>query len=272
MPITSHFLQVADCEIALIALTMSANRFGEFEMILSLVNIGLFGALFISHASLAATYTPPADNTPGQVKLNHIIIDSASSVGATIIATDNNPIYGGQVYEMDITQLPAASGGQDATFDSTAQKLSTYSVTESATVKYDITLLLTAANIATPNIFNFTVTELTTRIYGEDSQLLTEKTFIQGPKGEIGATGATGAIDLASKYTRVLASAGEYYAHCPSGSRLVGGGAGCPTNYILSASYPSDQYSDSWFGSCRSIEDLTVNSAPFKINALCIAE
>jgi hypothetical protein len=168
--------------------------------------------------------------------------------------------------------MPAASGAQDASFHSLSQKLVAYGVVESTTKTHDITLLVTGVSLANPNLFTFTVTELSSKVYGANSQLESEKIFIQGPKGDTGATGPAGAIDLGSKYSRVLGESDTYYAHCPTGSRIVGGGAACPANYMLTASYPSENYDNTWYGACRKPDDANAFIAPFKVNALCIAD
>lgn len=225
-----------------------------------------------SQVSFAGAYTPPTGNSPGQININNILIDSTSNAGANLSATDNSPIYGGQVFELDISQMPAASGNQDATFHSLSQKLYANSVVESITKTHDVTLLVTGVSLTNPNVFTFTVTELSSKVYGANSQLESEKIFLQGPKGETGATGPAGAIDLSSKYSRVLGESGTYYAHCPTGAHIVGGGVACPANYVLTASYPSENYDNSWYGACRKSDDANAFIAPFKVNALCIAD
>lgn len=148
--------------------------------------------LFISQACLAAVHIPPDGSNPASIKFVNVLVDAGSNVSASLTATDNAGIHAGQVYELNLDQLGPPAGPQDAAYNSLLQQIVSQNVMETQVMKYDITLQLTRLDLTT-NMLEFTISELRSKMFGTDNQLVEQvTTFIPGPKGEKGVRGDKG--------------------------------------------------------------------------------
>ena len=152
----------------------------------------LYSALTICQPTQAATYTPPALSLPGTLQFDNIQVDASGNFSADLMATDNERIYAGQVFQLKLDQLGSPSGEQDATYDSLSQKIEAQEFISATNQEYSIILQLTRSNSA-EKTFEFTVIELRNNIFGDNKQLLEQITsFMPGPKGDTGARGSRG--------------------------------------------------------------------------------
>ena len=156
-----------------------------------ILNMAMCSILLISQISLAAIHSPPSGGNPGSLQFDNVLVDASSNISATLTATDDAPIYAGQKYTLN-PNLGPPSGSKDSTYHSLTQLLEAQEVMETATQKYDVTLQLTQFNIVT-NTVELTITELRSKMIGDDNQLVEQiTTFMPGPQGDKGDQGEKG--------------------------------------------------------------------------------
>ena len=155
------------------------------------LNMAMWSILLLSQISLAAIHNPPSGGNLGSLQFGNVLVDVSSNISANLTATDNANIYAGQVYTLN-PNLGPPSGAQDAIYSSLTQKIEARNVMETSTMTYDITLHLTRLDLLS-NILEFTITELRSKMIGDDNQLVEQvTTFMPGPKGEKGDQGEKG--------------------------------------------------------------------------------
>lgn len=116
----------------------------------------------------AAQYSVPTLGTSGQVQLDNVTITgdgsaNDSSTGTLLKALDNHPLHTGQVFQLEKTF--AATGSEDATFNTVGGKVNIPALVESALVSHS--LQLSRTNTAP---LQFTVTKLNSSAFTPPKQ------------------------------------------------------------------------------------------------------
>lgn len=242
-----------------------------FTLKKKILNVAFGCSLLACQYALAADYTSPSGSNTGVLTINHVLIDSSSTASATLIAVDSSRLHGGQIYTLDISQIGAASGSQDGTYNSATQKLVAQNVSESTNLNHGVTLSLTGIDANNPNIANFMVTELKSVTLGVNNTIENVVIFNQGPKGDTGARGPRGDIGPAGPSGVIgpegvagpagppgviqayrIRCQGKAYCFCLSGGdQVIGGGGQCLPGHQLRASSPWDGSTDYWAAHCQ---------------------
>ncbi len=198
------------------------------------ISSAILFSLLISHICFTAEYIPPTNSNAGTLRFDNIAVDSNAATSAILTAVDDANLQVGQLYVLDVNHLHAAVGPQDATFDSTARKFTSQSVVESPNVTHNLTMFFTGRDASSPNLFEFTVTNIQTQTHD--------------------TTGTLGGIDVESVYMET-ASARTSVTCRDTGDLMLTGGAICEPGSTLAESRPLFRVTDdgirfAWIAAC----------------------